>query len=233
MNAEAGIVRSLRTRGDKDRARRVSQYFQVTPGGYGYGDTFLGVPMPVVRTIARQYRSASLVSLEKLLDSRFHEARMCSLIILCHQAERGNRTTASRILRMYLKQRRMINNWDLIDTSAPTIVGPFLTRARGESLIRSRRVWDRRIALLATQFQIRERRFGLALHLLRHVLDDHEDLIQKAAGWMLREIGNRDRNVLRMFLDRHHHAMPRTMLRYAIEKLPGPMRRSYMSRSGS
>ncbi len=172
-----------------------------------------------------------LAEVEKLLASPWHEARLLAVLILVRQFDKGTPDDQGVIYRLYLTNLRHLNNWDIIDSSAPQIVGRHLD-GRGRStlvrLARSRNLWSRRIAMLATYFTIRRDDFADALAIAELLVDDREDLIHKAVGWMLREIGQRDRKPLIAFLDRHAATMPRTMLRYAIEKFPAALRQRYL-----
>jgi 3-methyladenine DNA glycosylase AlkD len=209
------------------------RFFKTGPGEYGEGDAFLGVAMPALRRLAREHEGTSLPVVTALLRSRWHEARMLALLILVRQYRRGSATDRRRIASLYLRSRRFINNWDLIDVTAEHILGPawadddrgWLTR-----LASSPRVWDRRLAVMTTFHDIKRGRFGRTLALAERLLGDRHDLVHKAVGWMLREIGKRDRRAEERFLHRHAAHMPRTMLRYAIERLPVDRRRRYLSR---
>jgi len=226
----ADVRRSIRTFADPARAALMARYFHATPGGYGDGDRFIGLTVPQVRTLARRYRDVALADLSRLLESVWHEERLFALIVMVAQYARGTATDRKRLFALYLRKRHRVNNWDLVDVSAPSIVGVHLhgqdTR-RLDQLARSIRLWDRRIAMLATFHDIRQGQFVTALRIASALVDDDEDLIHKAVGWMLREIGNRDRAAEEAFL-RRHPAMPRTMLRYAIEKFPEPLRQRYL-----
>jgi len=228
------LRRSLRREANPKRAECVAGYFKTGPGEYGEGDRFLGLTMPRLRRAARDGQHLSLADSSRLLASPWHEERMLALLILVRQFSRGDAGTRQHIFRLYLANRRHINNWDLVDVSAGFILGPFLVERSGASarvrrLARSRNVWDRRMAVLATSHEIREGRYAATLDVAEALLSDDHDLIHKAVGWMLREVGNRNFDAERQFLDRHAARMPRTMLRYAVERFPPVLRQRYMS----
>ncbi len=228
----AEVSRVLRKWGNKERARLVARYFRAEPGGYGEGDVFIGVPVPTIRNVAGKYRDLPLESVEQLLRSPIHEVRMLALLVLTRQFSKADKLGRARLHRCYMRNINRVNNWDLVDLSAPLIVGPVLDGGKElDRLAGSRRVWVRRIAVLSTAHCIRNDRFAPTLRLARKLLSDDHDLIHKAVGWMLREVGKRDVVTLTGFLDVHHQAMPRTMLRYAIERLRPALRKRYLSRS--
>ena len=217
------------------KARASAWFFRTGPGGYGEGDRFLGLTVPQQRALASKYRALPLDDVLALLGSPWHEHRLTALIMLGQRFERADRPTRAAIARHYLAQRSAVNNWDLVDSSAPHVLGPYLldrSRAVLDRLARSRSVWDRRIAIIATSAFIRSGQYEDTLRLATVLLDDTHDLIHKATGWMLREVGNRDRARLLAFLDRHGNRMPRTMLRYAVERLPADLRRHYVHGTG-
>lgn len=230
------IQARLKTLADPRDARTLQWFFKTGPGEYGEGDVFLGIRVPKLRKLVREAWTAEEDVVRGLLESPVHEQRLLALLILVRQFEKGAARDRGRIYRFYLASTRRINNWDLVDLSAPNIAGEFLVeRSRRPlyRLVRSRLLWERRIALLATFAFIRRGDFADTLALAECLLGDREDLIHKAAGWMLREVGKRDEAVLEGFLDRHAAAMPRTMLRYAIERFPGAKRQRYMRRTGA
>jgi 3-methyladenine DNA glycosylase AlkD len=209
-------------------------FFRTAPGEYGAGDRFLGVTVPQLRAIAREYRDLPLKHLVTLLHSRWHEERLLALLILVGQYRRADPGLRQTIHQLYLQNTSSINNWDLVDASAAQIVGAHLeTRDRAvlRKLARSPSLWERRMAMIATYHYIREGDFRDALAVAALLRRDEHDLIHKAVGWMLREIGKRDRRAEERFLRKHASRMPRTMLRYAIEKFPQPLRRKYLSMS--
>ena len=214
----------IRELADPARGKLLLGFFKTGPGEYGEGDRFLGLRVPDVRRVAREFRTLPLTDIRKLLASKWHEERLLALVILVHQYERGDNCEA--IYRLYLASTKHINNWDLVDVSAPRIVGAHLSdrdRAPLYRLARSKSLWERRIALLAAG------KFEDIYAIVEIVLNDSHDLIHKAAGWMLREAGKRDRAALEKFLQKHGRRMPRTMLRYAIERFPAALRKRYLA----
>lgn len=212
------------------------RFFKTGKGEYGEGDKFLGIRVPVFRRLCRECRGAPLRIALDLLTSPFHEIRLLALLMLVDRYERS-RSSGEReaIYRAYLRHAARINNWDLVDCSAPKIVGAHLLerdRAPLYRLARSKCLWERRIAVIATFAFIRNGDFSDTLRIAELLLRDGEDLIHKAAGWMLREVGNRDPAALRRFLARHAREMPRVMLRYAVEKLPPDERRAWLRKDG-
>jgi len=223
----------VRRLADPARAAAVSRFFKTGPGEYGAGDKFLGVAMPPLRRLAREHEDASLPVVAALLRSPWHEERMLALLVLVRQYTRGSAVDRRRIAALYVRSRRFINNWDLIDVTAKHILGPAWAKDDEGWLARlasSPRVWDRRLAVMTTFHDLERGRFDRMLALATQLVDDPHDLIHKAVGWMLREIGKRDRRVEQRFLDRHARHMPRTMLRYAIERFPPSLRRRYLNR---
>jgi 3-methyladenine DNA glycosylase AlkD len=229
----ATIRGELRALADPRIAAASKRFFKTAAGGYGHGDRFLGIRVPVLREIARESRAASLAAALALLRSPFHEERLVALLMLVDRYGRGTPAERQRIFRQYLEHvPKHVNSWDLVDSSAPHIVGAHLEhRARGVlyELARSRHLWSRRVAIMATFPLVRRGSFHDTLALAKLVLDDPEDLVHKAVGWMLREVGNRDRAAAERFLRRHLRRMPRTMLRYAVEKYPARLRRAYLA----
>jgi 3-methyladenine DNA glycosylase AlkD len=227
----ADLKRDLRRRASARKAAILQRFFKTGPGEYGEGDRFLGVVVPDIRAVAKRFRGLGIPAFAPLLKSPFHEERLLALLMLVDRYQRGDDRDKARVYRCYLAHVKHINNWDLVDLTAPNIVGAHLDGRSQAPLIawaRSANLWKRRIAVLATFHYIRQGRFGESLRLARMLLGDPEDLIHKAVGWMLREVGKRDVRVLGAFLRRHARRMPRTMLRYAIERLPERKRRAYM-----
>jgi 3-methyladenine DNA glycosylase AlkD len=225
------VRRGLRKLGTKERARAAQRYFKTGPGEYGEGDVFIGVAVPALRRLARDAAAIKVADALKLLKSRVHEERLLALLLLVRHYEKNDDAMKTRVYKSYLANTRYINNWDLVDLSAPNIVGAHLlerSRAPLHRLAQSKNLWERRIAILATFRFIRERDFADALKIARKLLGDEHDLIHKATGWMLREIGKRDQAAAEAFLARHCRTMPRTMLRYAIERFPPMKRRRYL-----
>ncbi|MFO7302670.1 MAG: DNA alkylation repair protein [Acidobacteriota bacterium] len=225
------VRRELRRLADPARAATLARFFQTQPGGYGEGDRFLGLRVPQVRTVVRSCHTLDRQAVTELLRSPWHEERLLALLILVEQYRRGSEADRDDIHRTYLAHTRFINNWDLVDVSAEHIVGAHLDPADLQLLERlaaSSSIWERRIAMLATFHWIRKGRVAPALHVARLLLNDREDLIHKAVGWMLREAHRRDPEAVERFLRRHYRSMPRTMLRYAIERFPPEKRQRYL-----
>lgn len=235
MNADT-IVNYLQALGDPAIARHSSGYFKTGPGEYGEGDLFLGIRMPVIRKAVVKFSDSDLTDTERLLHSPYHEIRIFALILMVRLFSRGSCAQREAIYLSYLEHTAYINNWDLVDCSAYHIVGPWLERIDRSmlyELARSPSLWERRIAVIATLHYIKLGDFDDTLHLASMLLGDDEDLIHKAVGWMLREVGNRDRAAETAFLQAHAPDMPRTMLRYAIEKFTPAQRKAFMTRSPS
>jgi 3-methyladenine DNA glycosylase AlkD len=272
------VHQDLKKLANPKKAKLLGRFFKTGKGQYGEGDIFLGIMVPQQRKVVKKFKELPLSEIQKLINSKFHEERLVGVLILveqyqslCHSegakateeslkqtATKGSfaslRMTPETIYKFYLKNSRRINNWDLVDLSAPKIVGDYLfqTPFRGGhetlptcpsgrregsknskrkilyKLVKSKNLWERRIAVLATFWFIRYRDFADALKIAKILLDDKHDLIHKAVGWMLREIGKRDEKVLRQFLNQHAPKMPRTMLRYAIEKFSEKDRKHYL-----
>ena len=225
-------MRRIRQLADPRRGLSSQRFFKTGRGQYGEGDRFLGLTVPQIRGIAREFAALPLAEVEKLLESPWHEARLLAVVLLANGYRRGDAGTRNRIYRLYLRRTDRINNWDLVDVSAPSVVGAHLldrSRAPLRKLARSKNLWERRIAIVATQHLIQQRQFDDTLALAELLFDDEEDLMHKAVGWMLREVGKRDEHALVAFLDKHAGAMPRTALRYAIERLSPAQRGRYMA----
>jgi 3-methyladenine DNA glycosylase AlkD len=221
----------LRGLGSPEAAAFAARYFKTGPGQYGEGDIFLGIRVPVLRRLAREYRGLPEGELLALLRSEVHEDRLLALLILVTVANKGDEATKRRVFDLYLENTQHINNWDLVDTSAREIVGGYLfdkDRSLLDRLVRSESLWERRIAIIATFHFIRRDDFADTLRIAEVLLTDPHDLIHKAVGWMLREVGKRDQPTLESFLMKHRRAMPRTMLRYAVERFPEALRQSYL-----
>ena len=229
----AQVRRDVRAAANPKDAVFLQRFFKTGPGQYGEGDRFLGIRVPVMRKIARKHRDLPLGGQFTLLTSKYHEERAVALFLLVHSYKKADEKTRVRICRDYLAHSKHINNWDLVDCSAEHIVGPELgksvSEARLAKLARSQLLWDRRIAMLATFHWIKQKEFGPALRMAAILLDDDEDLMHKAVGWMLREIGKRDRAVEERFLRQHCRTMPRTALRYAIEHFEEPERKRWLA----
>jgi 3-methyladenine DNA glycosylase AlkD len=224
----------LRDLASPEAAAFAARYFKTGPGQYGAGDVFLGIRVPVLRKLARQFRDLPEGEVLTLLRSEYHEERLLALLIWVRAVSHGDEATRHRVYDLYLANTRSVNNWDLVDASAREIVGSYLhDRDRGPlyRLSRSESVWERRIAIIATAFFIARHDFTDTLRIAELLLFDPHDLIHKATGWMLREVGKRDQETLEGFLRSHHQGMPRTMLRYAIERFPAAIRLAYLKGS--
>jgi 3-methyladenine DNA glycosylase AlkD len=230
MNVKV-VVSELAKYADQNTAKDLKRFFKTRPGEYGEGDLFLGIRAPVLRRLAKKHRALSLTALGQLLRSDYHEERLLALCVMILQAEVKNENALENLYRLYLENTGHVNNWDLVDCSAPHIVGRYLqdrSRAPLYKLAASSSLWERRIAIISTFHYIRQGEFADALRIAELLLADNEDLIHKAAGWMLREVGKRSPPTAEAFLDKHCRAMPRTMLRYAIEKFPKAKRLRYL-----
>ena len=212
-------------------AEHSQRFFKTGVGEYGYGDKFLGIRVPILRKTAKLFNHSPLADIKKLLRSEYHEVRLLALLLLVNKYTNSNINEQERIYKLYLQNTKYINNWDLVDSSAPYIVGPYLAdkdRVVLYELCKSKQLWERRIAIMSTLHFIKNNQFEDTLKISELLIDDPEDLIHKAVGWMLREVGNRKPNIEKAFLKRHCKNMPRTMLRYAIEKLSKQTRQKYL-----
>ena len=225
------IEQELHACADQHIAEHSSRFFKTGPGQYGEGDKFLGIRVPVLRKIARSHRHLDISKAEALLHSEFHEIRLTALLILVERYKGGDDSLRQEIYDLYLRNSEYINNWDLVDVSAPAIVGHYLEdrdRKVLYDLAVSDNLWERRISILATFHFIRNGSFSDTIRLAEMLLDDEHDLLHKAVGWMLREVGKRDVDLVIDFLDRYYPKMARTMLRYAIERFPEELRQAYL-----
>jgi 3-methyladenine DNA glycosylase AlkD len=217
--------------GNKQRAKVSQGFFKTGPGEYGKGDVFWGIKVPELRKLAKEYQDITTQEIKQLLKSSIHEERLLALLILVLTYSKGDETAKKRIYELYLKNTKFINNWDLVDGSAEYIVGDFLmdkSRKPLYSLAKSSDLWERRIAMMSTFHFIKRHEFSETLKISRMLLSGEEDLIHKAVGWMLREVGKRHLPTEEKFLKEHYKKMPRTMLRYAIERFPESMRQRYL-----
>lgn len=222
----------MRALADPEIAAHSQRFFKTGPGEYGEGDRFLGIRVPELRRLAREYRDAPERVAWSLLRSKLHEERLLALFMLVERFRRGADEDRARIYDKYLEHLEYVNGWDLVDSSAGHIVGTYLEGKDPSvlyELAASRNLWKRRVSIMATSAFIRRGHFAHTLAIAERLLDDEEDLIHKAAGWMLREVGNRNRAAEERFLRKHYRTMPRTMLRYAIEKLPEARRKAYLT----
>jgi 3-methyladenine DNA glycosylase AlkD len=229
---KADLLRELQAAADERKAAILAWFFKTGKGEYGEGDVFLGITVPMSRKIALKYRHLPLGDIARLLASPIHEHRFAALEILVAQYERGSEAQRQQIFDFYLQQTRRINNWDLVDTSAPYIVGRHLvtrTRAILDKLAASPDLWERRIAMVATLGLVREGKLQDTFRVASKLLADKEPLIHKAVGWLLREAGKVSRPQLEQFLEKHSERMPRTTLRYAIERFSPEERKAWLT----
>jgi 3-methyladenine DNA glycosylase AlkD len=225
------LRKNIKTLRSKEVADTMQWFFKTGKGEYGEGDIFAGLKVPVQRKIAKDFRDLSKTEIKQLLASPVHEERLISLFILVEQYEKGSEKEKEKIFKFYLKNRKGINNWDLVDLSAPKIVGKYLLEKDKSILVKfasSKNLWERRIAILSTYEFIRNNNFKPTLEIAEILLNDEHDLIHKAVGWMLREVGKKDLQTEEKFLRKYYKTMPRTMLRYSIEKFPESKRKKYL-----
>ncbi|HEX9083563.1 MAG TPA: DNA alkylation repair protein [Gemmatimonadaceae bacterium] len=228
----AAIRAELHELGDPVRGAHSQRFFKTGPGQYGEGDRFLGLTVPEMRGIVRKYRELDDAAVLDLLSSSWHEERLVALLLMVEAYDRGDGPRRAHIHRAYLANTARINNWDLVDVSAGDIVGQHLEAGDItllERLARSESLWERRIAIVSTFYFIKRNELRPTLKIAELLLGDSQDLIHKATGWMLREAGKRDRTTLDRFLKKHYRRMPRTMLRYAIERHPERVRKQYLA----
>jgi 3-methyladenine DNA glycosylase AlkD len=221
----------LRRIGDPEQAQFLQRFFKTGPGEYGEGDIFVGIRVPVIRKLAKEYQTLPVSTTFQLLQSPIHEARLLALLILVRHSRQTDPVLQKQICDTYLQHTRFINSWDLVDCSAHHIVGPQITHFGPDRLLKmaaSPLLWDRRISIISTFYLIKRGEFRLTLQVAEKLLHDPEDLIHKAVGWMLREVGKGNQEIEESFLKGHYRTMPRTMLRYAIEKFPEEIRQSYL-----
>ena len=219
---------------DTNKGEFLARFFKTGKGQYAEGDVFLGITVPAQRKVAREFKALPLSEIGVLISNAYHELRLTALLILVAQYEKcSDEKLKKTLVDFYLKNRKFINNWDLVDSSARQILGDWLLDKDRSILYKyadSKDLWERRISIIATHRFIMEKDFADTLKICEILMNDRHDLIHKATGWMLREIGKRDPKPLRGFLDKHSKKMPRTMLRYAIEHLTPELRKKYMSR---
>ena len=231
MTTASTIQKQLRALASPETATLLQRFFKTGPGQYGAGDVFLGIKVPPLRALAKRYPDTDLDTVAALLDSRYHEERFFALLLLMQFYQRAPAEDQSAAFDLYLGSTHRINNWDLVDVSAPRIVGRHLQdrpRKILHKLARSPLLWERRIAIISTAWFIRLDDFDDTLRIAAILLQDEHDLMHKAVGWMLREVGKRDPAAEEGFLKLHYRSMPRTMLRYAIERFPEPKRKNYL-----
>jgi len=217
--------------GSEEKANVLQRFFKTGPGEYGEGDVFIGVRVPDLRKLVKEYQDITIKGVMQFLRSSIHEERMFALLILVGKYSKGNEAVKKRIYDLYLQNTKFINSWDLVDGSAQHIVGAFLMDKSKEPIYRlakSKYLWERRIAILSTFYFIKHDNYSETLKISKILLTDEQDLIHKAVGWMLREIGKRHILTEEIFLKKYYKRMPRTMLRYAVEKFPESKRQKYL-----
>ena len=225
------IRKEIKKQANPKQAVILQRFFKTGKGEYGEGDIFYGIKVPVQKTIAKRFKDLAFEDLKVLISAKVHEERLVAAFILVDQYKRSDEKKKKIVFDFYLKNRKGINNWDLVDLSAPKIVGAYLIDKEKDLLYKfavSKDLWEKRIAIISTQTFIREHFFEDTLNISEILLQDKHDLIHKAVGWMLREVGNRDLETEEEFLKKHYKTMPRTMLRYAIEKFPEQKRIAYL-----
>lgn len=225
------VQATLRSHASKEKAKILQGFFKTGKGEYGEGDRFLGIVVPNIRKTVKDFQTLPEAETIKLIMSPWHEDRLCGLLILVHQFEKGTEKEREHIYKTYLSLTKDINNWDLVDLSAPNIVGTHLInkpRAILTKLAKSPHLWERRIAIVSTHAFIRKHDIHNTFRIADILMKDKHDLIHKAVGWMLREVGKRDEKALLDFLEARHVHMPRTMLRYAIERFPEKKRKTFL-----
>lgn len=227
----ANLKKDLEEASNKEKAKALQRFFKTGEGEYAEGDVFLGLSVPQSRELVKKYPNLDFSTLQFLLDSKIHEERMIALLILVKRYKKSNEEQKGKIFDFYLQNSRNINNWDLVDLSAPNIPGNYLLEKPKDilySLAKSKNLWEKRIAIISTAAFIKNNEFQDALKISEILLKDSHDLIHKAVGWMLREIGKRNKEAEESFLKKNYKSMPRTMLRYAIEKFPEEERQAYL-----
>ena len=231
----SNAINELKKKSNKSQAVLAQRFFKTAKGEYGYGDVFIGVRVPVIRQIARKYQLLTLSEIEKLTASKLHEVRLCGLVIITLQYKRAQGEAAQkRLFDFYLKQikKGRVNNWDLVDVTAPIMGGYLIPRSDSMQLLKklakSKDLWQRRSAILFTFAYIRKKEVKPTIAIVKMLLDDKHDLIQKSSGWALREVGKKNISLLRNFLKENSLKMGRTSLRYAIEKLPKAERKKWL-----
>lgn len=227
------IKKELASHARPDKARLLQSFFKTGPGQYGEGDIFIGVTVPETRSVAKSNLEIDENTLNKLLQSPIHEERLLALVIWVLRFKKADQSGKKSIFQAYLKSTKHINNWDLVDLSAPSIVGAWLLdkdKSLLYKLAKSKLLWERRIAIVSTYSMIKNGDFEPTIKICEMLLGDKEDLMHKACGWMLREVAKKDKKVLEIFLEKHIKNMPRTMLRYAIERFPEKERKAYLQK---
>jgi 3-methyladenine DNA glycosylase AlkD len=233
---ENKILKEIISFRKKEKAEILSRFFKTGKGQYGFGDLFLGITVPKSREIAIKYMSVSFDDIKKLMSNKYHEVRLISLLILVQKYKKSKTNIEKKkIVDLYLSQAKYINNWDLVDLSAHYILGDYIYNNKKEikiihALVKSKNLWEKRIAIISTFAFIYKTESKLTFEIVKYLINDKHDLIHKACGWMLREVGKRvNEGQLCLFIDQNYAKMPRTMLRYAIERLPEQKRKYYLN----
>lgn len=229
------IIRILKFKGNTKKAKLLSGFFKTGKGEYGEGDIFLGINMPEIREVAKQFKDLDFVEIENLLKSKYHEIRMTALLILVYKVSgfRVDDKLREKVFKFYLKNSEYVNNWDLVDVTCTHTIGEYLVNRDKEilyKLAKSKNLWEKRIAIVSTASFIRLGNISETFLICEILMHDEHDLIHKACGWMLREAFKKDADQVRKFLEQHVSVMPRTMLRYAIEKMPKKEREYFMNK---
>ena len=228
------LLKELKAKENQQKAKLLSGFFKTGSGQYGEGDFFLGITVPESRVLAVKHSELALPDISKLIKNKYHEARLIALLLLVHKYKNGKETEKKKIYNFYLTHTKYINNWDLVDLSAGYILGTYLLDKKREILIKlanSKNLWEKRIAIISTFAFIYKGEYELTFKIVKILMKDKHDLIHKACGWMLREVGKRvSEKELLKFIDSNIKTMPRTMLRYAIERLPENKRKSYLNK---
>jgi 3-methyladenine DNA glycosylase AlkD len=227
------VIKSLAEVANKKKAEILARFFKTGKGEYGFGDVFIGVVVPEQRTVAKKFEILQLSEIQKLIKSKIHEHRLTALLILVKQFEKGDDQKRTKIYNFYLKNTKYINNWDLVDLSAPNIIGKYLydkPRSVLYDLVKSKSIWDRRISIISTFYFIKNKDFKDTLKISELLLSDKEPLIHKAVGWMLREVGKKKEDILVGFLNKYTSQMSRTSLRYSIERFEEKKRQKFLNK---
>ncbi len=227
----AGITKDLKNLSNAEKAKILSGFFKTGKGQYGEGDIFLGISVPQSREIAKKYNAIDFITIKKLLESKVHEHRLVALIILVERFKKADDINRKEIFQFYLKNKSHVNNWDLVDLSADKIVGEYLydkNKALLYKLAKSKNLWEKRMAIVSTFAFNKKGKLDETFRISELLLNDKHDLIHKACGWMLREAGKKNKNKEEVFLKKHYKKMPRTMLRYAIERFDKQKKEFYM-----
>lgn len=232
VNSLKNLRQELKSAANPQKAKILARFFKTGKGQYGEEDVFLGITVPTSRKIAQKFRGLRFWEIQKLLLSKIHEERLIALLILVDKFQKGTDGVRGDIYKFYLANSQFINNWDLVDLTADKIVGEFL-KDKPKSILyklaRSQNLWEKRIAIIATFQFIKNNMFEDTLKISKILLSDKHDLIQKAVGWMLREVGKREQRILADFLKSHYQQMSRTTLRYSIERFPENIRKTYLA----